>query len=584
MVLNYLHSEQRPEKSLKALAQLFGITKYDPAKSLKHHRYCNAYDPDLHHYNHKDTWATLLTVERLEERIGEEFRRTEKLEPFCKWWYYRLFWTCLGMTEDGIAFDHDRLEELDFQLTCRAALLYSECRHIHGFLASGTGSDGSKLELYVEALEEAGLTGDIRVEKTPTRGDVSVNRKNASLLMENLEPGSPTYIKIRQQQRFEALQKAVTSYTRPMLYGTKRNPIASRLLPLPEPRPVTMDRPVLLAYPTWYPVPSTSDAGVEGGTIQGRITSKGPALQTLPKRGPGSGIFRCLTSRYHPGFLVMADLSQIEMRMAALLSGDPLMMAEYRAGVDRHTKTAKEICKQAALYMQHMGFEKLESEGQIYTPERLLNYVKDPEPKVTDPDGFKLWRYGGKTCNFLIIYHGHAKRLQMTFADDLGIVLPIEVCEAIISEQISTYSRLWSWQEELIQMAKKFHRIELPLTGQSRVFLGSDKGIEWTYLSEITNFPVQCPAANVMLDYQYNLKEGLRTLKRRVYLGLNVYDAVTLDGPMSQFSVVVDRILPQAFGHSEYLERLQDRLERQVPIEYDVEVLLRDDPQQVLAA
>ncbi|HTR49946.1 MAG TPA: DNA polymerase I [Kofleriaceae bacterium] len=75
----------------------------------------------------------------------------------------------------------------------------------------------------------------------------------------------------------------------------------------------------------------------------GRISSQDPNLQNIPIRGElGKKIRRGF--RAAPGrVLIAADYSQIELRILAHLSGDPLLSAAFRDRIDVHTQTAAEV-------------------------------------------------------------------------------------------------------------------------------------------------------------------------------------------------------------------------------------------------
>jgi DNA polymerase-1 len=75
----------------------------------------------------------------------------------------------------------------------------------------------------------------------------------------------------------------------------------------------------------------------------GRISSQDPNLQNIPIRGElGMRIRRGF--RAAPGrVLIAADYSQIELRILAHLSGDPLLTAAFRDRIDIHTQTAAEV-------------------------------------------------------------------------------------------------------------------------------------------------------------------------------------------------------------------------------------------------
>jgi hypothetical protein len=550
---------------LKALAPLLGITSYDESHSLSHYRYPSPNHPDLFDYNAKDAWATLKAVETLEDRIRQSFPDSSKLSPYAYAWYSQLIWTALSMEESGIAFDAQALDDLDFTLVLKSALIYSECVHRYGFRVSGKGSHTDLSALYLAAVEEANLVADPRLEYTEKRRELSINQANAALILQHLDPGSRLALSIHKHQQYESFQKTVTSYTRPMLHGTAKNPTGSRLAP--PPRLPHLRRGAAIAYPSWFLTPSQFDSGIEGGTMQGRITSKGPACQTFPPI-----IKKCMTSRYDPGFFLMADLSQIEMRGAALLSGDPLMLQEYRDGVDRHSRTGVRIAQAVLNYMDEAGLDSILLAGQTFTASCIQGYLTADNPR--DLDGFKVFRQAGKTQNFLVIYGGSANRLQGTFAADLGISLPLEVCDTLIQVDRQRYSVLAAWQNSLIQHVSKTNRYELPLTGQSRVFLGSPRVVRNTYTSEILNFPIQTVAANILLDIQARLTRLLYPLRPQVFIAINVFDALGVDGPLRHYRSTL-RAIEEAFSSSDYLARLQDHLDRTIPLSYDITVLSR---------
>jgi DNA polymerase-1 len=75
----------------------------------------------------------------------------------------------------------------------------------------------------------------------------------------------------------------------------------------------------------------------------GRISSQDPNLQNIPIRSElGRRIRGCFVAA--PGkVLVAADYSQIELRILAHLSGDPVLSRAFQERVDVHTQTAAEV-------------------------------------------------------------------------------------------------------------------------------------------------------------------------------------------------------------------------------------------------
>ena len=80
-------------------------------------------------------------------------------------------------------------------------------------------------------------------------------------------------------------------------------------------------------------------------TATGRLSSSDPNLQNIPVRGEdGKEIRKCFIPE--PDCLFFsADYSQIELRVMAHLSGDPIMIQVFRDGKDLHAATAANIYK-----------------------------------------------------------------------------------------------------------------------------------------------------------------------------------------------------------------------------------------------
>jgi DNA polymerase-1 len=78
-------------------------------------------------------------------------------------------------------------------------------------------------------------------------------------------------------------------------------------------------------------------------TATGRLSSTNPNLQNIPIRTElGREIRAAFVAA--PGFrLLSADYSQIELRLMAHFSQDPLLLNAYRTGQDIHTLTASEV-------------------------------------------------------------------------------------------------------------------------------------------------------------------------------------------------------------------------------------------------
>jgi DNA polymerase I len=79
------------------------------------------------------------------------------------------------------------------------------------------------------------------------------------------------------------------------------------------------------------------------GTATGRLSSTNPNLQNIPIRTELGREIRAVFTAAPGCRLLSADYSQIELRLMAHFSDDPLLTQAYRTGQDIHTLTASEV-------------------------------------------------------------------------------------------------------------------------------------------------------------------------------------------------------------------------------------------------
>jgi DNA polymerase-1 len=96
----------------------------------------------------------------------------------------------------------------------------------------------------------------------------------------------------------------------------------------------------------------------------GRLSSDRPNLQNIPVRSEsGRTIRRAFIAGEGAQFLV-ADYSQIELRVLAHMSGDPFLVDAFRAGSDIHTATAARV----------WGLEESEVTGDQRRTAKMINF------------------------------------------------------------------------------------------------------------------------------------------------------------------------------------------------------------------
>jgi len=514
-VVNFLHSELRPERSLKSLGPVLGTHSYRDEATLKDgRRFPSPTSPELHDYNAQDTHNTLLAVAHLARRIQQDYPNTDKLSSYSVQHFSETLWSTIRMSEAGIPFSLPALTHLETTLL-RQAEEASNCAAAGGVLIEGEGSVQSQREFMARCIEDILPTNPDFLSHplltyTEKARELSWSSENRRLIASHLPDSHPARTIFECADKHTTAQKIVSSYTYPLLRHRRTKPTdrSSVLLKRPDRRTIG------IAYPTWYTVPSIpKDSGSEGGTIQARITCKNPAAQTFP-----AVIKDCEQSRFEGGSIVAFDLSQIELRVAAILSGEPTLLAAFNDGLDLHTQRTLAIFGQDA----------------------------------KDRADFKALRQIGKTVNFADLFGASAARLQRSVLDMSGTLYPLPFFEQIVASRHAQRPRLVEWQHSLTQIAESKGYIELPYTGHTRTFTNFHLDQRaWrtrrelrqlvgrggkSMISEVCNFPVQATAGNVMLAIQNFIHRAMGpitnpTSHQHPLMFLQVYDALYFDCP-----------------------------------------------------
>jgi hypothetical protein len=435
------------------------------------------------------------------------------------------------MSEAGIPMSRRHLEDQQSLLLADSALAI-EAASSHGVQLEGTGSAKSKAEFLnatISKLADRGI--DILshplaqfTEKTKA---FSFSDANRNLIRTSLLPTDDHEIAVlTAATAHQYCQKMLSTYIWPLLHGKRNKPEdkSSTILPLPHPGEADG-----LAFPVWYPVPAAAKdaSGSEGGTIQGRITCKNPSAQTFPPE-----IKECIKSRFHGGTILSLDLSQIELRVAALCSGDKSLLAAFNDGLDLHTDRAVQL------------------------------FGKDI---VNSPTFKKRERQVGKTMNFADLFLASPFRMRMSVHEMTGELMPMAFFEEVAATRPDARPGLHAWQQSLIRAADTQGYLVLPFTGQSRTFVGGSA----EHLNEIVNFPIQTQAGNTLLAIQRAIAP---LLSPHVKMFLQIYDAVYLDvHPSVDIKELKKRISTMIGGVATlgYWAKLQAYYGNTVPLEYD---------------
>ena len=222
----------------------------------------------------------------------------------------------------------------------------------------------------------------------------------------------------------------------------------------------------------------------------GRLSSNNPNLQNIPIREEkGREIRKSFIPRRDENVLLSADYSQIELRLMAHMSQDPLMIDAFQKGEDIHTATASKI------------FEV-------------------PPEKVT-----KEQRGKAKTANFGIIYgisaFGLAQRMNIPRTD----------AKQLIDSYFNTYARVRKYMDEMIQSAREKGYVETMLGRRRylRDILSRNAVVRGFAERNAINAPIQGSAADIIKIAMIRIQEILYKNNYRTKMILQVHDELVFD-------------------------------------------------------
>jgi len=104
------------------------------------------------------------------------------------------------------------------------------------------------------------------------------------------------------------------------------------------------------------------------GAATGRLSSSSPNLQNIPVRTELGRKIRAAFAAAPGNFLLSADYSQIELRLLAHFSRDPVLLDAFRRGEDVHARTAQEVFGVPPLLQnaEHRRAAKIINFGIVY--------------------------------------------------------------------------------------------------------------------------------------------------------------------------------------------------------------------------
>ena len=240
------------------------------------------------------------------------------------------------------------------------------------------------------------------------------------------------------------------------------------------------------------------------GAATGRLSSSDPNLQNIPIRTPrGEEIRRAFIAS--PGtVLLTADYSQIELRLLAHFSGDPLLVEAFERGGDIHRQTAAVI----------FGV---------------------PDDQVTSE-----MRSRAKTINFGTIYG------QGPFALARMLSITQDEAKRFIAEYFQRFAGVRTWLDRTVAEARQRGYTVTIFKRRRYIPELKDKNFNMRAFGErtATNSPLQGSAADLIKVAMIRIAAGLGEGKLGTRMLLQVHDELVFEVPESEreaASVLVKR-------------------------------------------
>lgn len=239
----------------------------------------------------------------------------------------------------------------------------------------------------------------------------------------------------------------------------------------------------------------------QGITSTGRLSSSNPNLQNIPVRtDEGKEVRKCFISRFENGYILAADYSQIELRILAHLSRDPVLIEAFKNNHDIHKATASSV-------------------------------FNVPISEVTDKQ-----RYICKTLNFALLYqqgpHATASQLNITVdeAEDFtssyfeklpGVLMFID--------RIKGVTRRKGFTETLFGRRRYYYNIK-----------SRDNGEQGADLRAAVNMPIQGTSADITKIAIANVERFLKDYKSKILF--TVHDELVIDIHPDELEIVKTKI------------------------------------------
>ncbi|MCU1267167.1 MAG: polA [Acidobacteria bacterium] len=232
----------------------------------------------------------------------------------------------------------------------------------------------------------------------------------------------------------------------------------------------------------------------------GRLSSSDPNLQNIPIRSElGRRIRRAFVAE--AGFkIISADYSQLELRLLAHITQDPVMLEAFQNGEDIHNRTA-----------------------------RLVFHAE------TDAE-LKEARRFAKIVNFAIAYAIEPWGLSQR------VGISREEAKKVIQDYYNTYKGVRRYMEEVPLRARE-HGYVRSIYGRIRPLQGindRNANIRKAAEREAINMPIQGTASDIVKIAMLHVEEEFKREKLKARMLMQVHDELLVEAPAAEVERVVE--------------------------------------------
>lgn len=255
----------------------------------------------------------------------------------------------------------------------------------------------------------------------------------------------------------------------------------------------------------------------------GRLSCQDPNLQNIPIRTEAGRKIRMAFRPEKEGWSYLAaDYSQIELRLLAHLSEDPVLIEAFNRGEDIHTHTA------AAIF------------------------------NVPLNDVTKQMRYNAKAVNFGIVYGQQAFGLAQEIGTD------VKIASSFIEAYFQRYKRVKEYVEASKEQARQTGKT-VTFTGRERLIpeIHSKNGLLRVAAERLAiNTPLQGGAADLIKMAMRQIDQQLQHKKFSGYMILQIHDELIFELPDEEIALLEPLVR----------ETMQGVLQLKVPLVVDIAI------------